>query len=756
MPFDRAKSVKALGRIKSDHGVGKHWTWAPLDKPVAGEEALFWLRALMTPSDDPKDLAGRMDRASFLDVTPQPDEVVVGLARVQDATDPREHRRNGRITWKATRVLMSVYDDEQVVEIIAGLAAARGPRDELVLSLVAGYGLEHGLGILGGDVLRAHIGLEAQTGTGHVFSWRPERIWCALAGDGHARLSEIEDALQLCDNTTWGTAQLHALGLDASLPVADVMFRLLGGRLSGPARAWLFAHPDLAHEVFTDAASGGRGSGQAKRLLRSLIARNPALGTLDTEPTWMPEGPLGDALRAVKPGRMPRWLHPADVVPMRVHGEPLDVDDTARVITALKKSTLDEPHPLIAPLVEACGNEHQFAWSVFEVWRDAGAPSGDHWVMWTLGLFGNDLTALQLAPLMKRWPSERQNARALKGLAVLERIGTDNALATLAEVARIAKTSSLRRNAEEALARIAEGRGMTTDQLEDRVVPDCGLAKSGVNTIDYGTRSWRIVFKPDLKLALMDGDGALLTGPPRKKKTDDGPRVDQEKERWKILKRVLSDCLKRQRRRFKTALIEGRAWSIEDFADVLLVHPVLRELVRRLVWRTDEGLVFRVAEDGSFADVEDEEIDLPYEGFGRLAHPAELTVDEHAAWTEVLSDYEVIPPIEQLERSHRRLGSDEASRTAFVLPQGVREPFLAANILQSGGYSRDFWGEPWSREFPKLGGWRAQLEGDPFEGELPTAITFHAFEGAGAAQLSLVPKRVFSEAWRAVIGAIGR
>ncbi|MCP4809960.1 MAG: DUF4132 domain-containing protein [Proteobacteria bacterium] len=761
MPFDRLKAQRALARMKSDFPPGRFWSWTPLDGPLDADAGRFWLRALMTPSDDPKDLASRMARASFLDDTPEPDDVISALSSIADKSDSvRESRIVGRTTHKATRVLAALYDDETIVEIISGLAQERGARDPLVLSLVAGYGLHlhPELGISGGPELRAHIGLEASTATGQVWSWRPERIWCSLAADGHHRLAEIEDALRLSSHAAWGGHQLEALGLESSLEVADVALRLVTAqtKLTGKARAWLFAHPEVAEPVLRDAAAGGKGSGSAKRLLTSLRARHPDRFEVGTKPAWMPEGPLGEALRGVKPGRMPKWLHPADVVPMLVHGEPLDSDDTARVITALKKSSLEEPHALIPPLVEACGNEHQFAWSVFETWLESGAPSADGWVIWTLGLFGNDLTALKLAPLMKRWPRESQNTRAVKGLAVLQRIGTDNALATLAEVARTAKTASLKRHANEALAAIAADRGLSTDQLEDRVVPDCGLASSGVSTIDYGTRSWRIVFKPDLKLALRDADGELLTGPPRKKKgVDDAAKVAEEKERWKTLKRVLTDTLKRQRRRLKTALVEGRAWTVDDFGEILLGHPVLRELVRRLVWTVDGAGTFRVAEDGSYADVEDEELELPYEGLVRLSHPAELPADAVEAWLEVLSDYEVIPPIEQLDRRHKRLDSTEASGTKLVLPAGSREPFMAANILTSGGWTREYWGGDWAREFSAMGGWRGQLIGDPFEGELPTAITFHAFEGAAPSQLSLVPRRVVSEAWRSVIGALG-
>ena len=69
-----------------------------------------------------------------------------------------------------------------------------------------------------------------------------------------------------------------------------------------------------------------------------------------------------------------------------------------------------------------------------------------------------------------------------------------------------------------------------------------------------------------------------------------------------------------QVRRLESAMVEGRSWSAAEFRDLFVGHPLLRHLVRRLVWLSDsEGTTtsFRVADDRAFADVEDSTFHLP-------------------------------------------------------------------------------------------------------------------------------------------------
>ncbi|MFD0330380.1 hypothetical protein ACFQZC_24780 [Streptacidiphilus monticola] len=46
---------------------------------------------------------------------------------------------------------------------------------------------------------------------------------------------------------------------------------------------------------------------------------------------------------------------------------------------------------------------------------------------------------------------------------------------------------------------MAEGLGLTGDQLSDRLVPDLGLESDGTTVVDYGTRRFTVGFDEQLR-----------------------------------------------------------------------------------------------------------------------------------------------------------------------------------------------------------------------------------------------------------------
>jgi len=60
---------------------------------------------------------------------------------------------------------------------------------------------------------------------------------------------------------------------------------------------------------------------------------------------------------------------------------------------------------------------------------------------------------------------------------------------------------------------------------------------------------------------------------------------------------------------------------------------------------------FRVAEDRTYADVEDDVFTLASDAIVGVVHPLELGEGAVSAWTEVLGDYEIIQPFPQLGRA---------------------------------------------------------------------------------------------------------
>ena len=208
---------------------------------------------------------------------------------------------------------------------------------------------------------------------------------------------------------------------------------------------------------------------------------------------------------------------------------------------------------------------------------------------------------LRLISMVRRWPAEKQHPRAKHGLAVLKAIGTDSALLELHAIAQKVRFRGLQQLAMGFMMDIAARRGLTTAQLEDRIVPSLGLDAQGSRWLDFGPRRFRVVLGADLKPVLLDEGGKVRSSLPKPGAKDDATLARQAQEQWKLLGKQLKQVAGVQASRLEQALMAGRKWAGDEFRTYLVAHPVLGLLTRRLLWEgRDAGgrrTLFRVTED---------------------------------------------------------------------------------------------------------------------------------------------------------------
>jgi hypothetical protein len=215
---------------------------------------------------------------------------------------------------------------------------------------------------------------------------------------------------------------------------------------------------------------------------------------------------------------------------------------------------------------------------------------------------------------------------------------------------------------------IAQDRGLTRPQLEDRIVPTCELDERGSRDFDFGPRKFRLVISPDLKPVLREADGKLRPDLPKPTAKDDPALAAQAVAEWKLLKKQVAEVAKTQAIRLEQAMVTGRRWPREDFVSLLVRHPLMTNLVRMLVWSAYDADgrpagSFRVTEDQTFADRTDEDFVLDdYTQVG-VAHPLQLTDEEKEVWGDLFSDYEILSPFPQLGRPTFGLQPSERGET---------------------------------------------------------------------------------------------
>ncbi|MFC3897751.1 DUF4132 domain-containing protein [Lentzea rhizosphaerae] len=432
---------------------------------------------------------------------------------------------------------------------------------------------------------------------------------------------------------------------------------------------WLARHRDLAAALLIPAAAGKAGAARrnAEAALRHLngigvdvaavAASGNAQAAIDVVLSVDPVDVLPSKLPVIGEWADARLL---PQVALRDRRHALSPEAAGHLLMTAALSKPGEVYAGLPPAREALDPSSlaEFAWAVFQAWQQAGAPSKESWALSALGWFGDDSTVRALSPLIRNWPGESQHAKAVAGLDVLADIGTEVALSHLNGIAEKVKFRGLKERAQEKVAQIAAELGLSRDQLSDRLVPRLGLDDAATLVIDYGVRQFTVGFDEQLKPYVLDPDGKRRKDLPKPGAKDDQDQAPLEHKRFMALKKDVRTIASDQIQRLERAMVDQRTWTADEFQTVLASHPLLWHLVRRLVWITDTGVTFRLAEDHTLADSGDDEFTLPETAVVRVAHPADLQ-GVLETWGEIFADYEILQPFPQLSRPLHVLAADD-------------------------------------------------------------------------------------------------
>ena len=517
---------------------------------------------------------------------------------------------------------------------------------------------------------------------------------------------------------------------------------------------WLLAWPEHAAAALLPAALGPDGADQVdasqalrflasrgqRDLLAQVAARHSQPEVLDALNAMLDQDPLD--LYPPKLAKLPEFWQPRQWARPALKASASDQSEAATTGGALPDEAVNAlgqmlsfPRPAgvyagLAQVLAACTPDSlaDFAWDLFSAWLAAGAQAKDSWAFSALGLLGNDHAVHRLTPLMRAWPSESQSSRASLGLLAMAELGTDSALRLVADLTDAKVPKGLRTKAQDLLAQAAEARGLSQDDLEDRLVPGLDLDARAQTVLDYGPRQFQLSLDENLKPFLRKLEngkpGARLKSLPAKNAGDDPDKAQHASERFKAIKVQAEGVAKVQIKRLEQAMVLGRRWRRADFEALYLQQPLLRQLASRLVWGVFEAAsgapdadaiktsnprdraerllqALRLSGDGELSTADDEAwawseaatpADMPSAGLAPtevapggadadadagprlgIVHPMELSDAEREAFAQLLADYELMQPFEQL------------ARQVHAVPPAQREARVSA--LASHSYS---------------------------------------------------------------------
>lgn len=368
--------------------------------------------------------------------------------------------------------------------------------------------------------------------------------------------------------------------------------------------------------------------------------------------------------------RLPDWLDLAEVPsPRWLDGS---LAPTAPVVAALqdKDPALRES---LRPRLDATSMARLVdrlagAWSLKE------SPKAHRWMFDALAEWGDDESMLLLADMVRDWQRRRKHARATGAIDLFRRQAGDVALAQLDEWSTSAKTPAFRLKSREAIEEAAKSLGLTPEEIGDQVVPTFGLGRDGSRVLPLGGRQITARVRGDLSLELIGPGGKTMRSVPSAAKEDDPSLVRSAADWVKVTRKRLKTLLTQQASRLERAMVAGRSWAVPRWRSLFLEHPILRVIGQRVIWgrvRSDGSTPFRIAEDLTLADVQDDLLNIADDDRIHLPHPLRWTEEECTGWRHVFADYGIAAAFLQANREVYRPEPEQLAMSTWSDPDGI-------------------------------------------------------------------------------------
>ena len=317
---------------------------------------------------------------------------------------------------------------------------------------------------------------------------------------------------------------------------------------------------------------------------------------------------------------------------------------------------------------------------LFDKWMEGGAEAKKRWVLYAASIHGGSEIVKRLHHQIQEWPQNARGAIAAEAVQALALSPQPQALLIVDGIARKFKFKQVKAAAGQALEFAASQLGLTREQLEDKIVPSLGFDEHMERRFDYGNRSFTVTITPALEMKIYDESGKKLKNMPAPGTRDDAEKAAASYAEFKEMKKQMKATVSSQKQRLEMALSAERLWTVPAWQELFVHNPIMHQFAIGLIWGVYEEhkLVrsFRYMEDGSFNTEDEEEYILPgaqldqsesapqgqpgtLQGQIGLVHPIELSRESLETWQQQLEDYEILQPIEQLNREVYRLTQEE-------------------------------------------------------------------------------------------------
>ena len=199
------------------------------------------------------------------------------------------------------------------------------------------------------------------------------------------------------------------------------------------------------------------------------------------------------------------------------------------------------------------------------------------------------------------------------------------------------------------LEALATASGQDISALEDLSLPDFGLSADGTRSVSIGDA--RVELKLDANKLTVNWFGA--NGKPVKS-VPQSVKMNAKQELAEIRQRVkdIDAARSSQTFRLEQSWVDERDWSLADWTQHFLNHPLRRLIVTALVWRAvnGDGVVHFMADGDGFVDSEGKKVAITQGSRISLWHPLHSQPDEVLRWRQHIIHADITQPFKQTHR----------------------------------------------------------------------------------------------------------
>lgn len=288
-------------------------------------------------------------------------------------------------------------------------------------------------------------------------------------------------------------------------------------------------------------------------------------------------------------------------------------------------------------------------------------------LLWCVGIHGDDGLVPALATAgraaYKKVPGHGARATAIGNACVLAlaNMSTRASLGGLAILKVRVNFGSAQKAIDKALDKVAAKLELPREDIDELAVPAYGLTDVGRGEDDIGEYKALLVVDDRNKIVLtwQKEDGSAQKSVPKAITSD-------FKADLKELKRSVTEIeamLSAQRIRLDTLYLEDRAWSVAQWRERYVDHPLVGTLARRLLWTVTsrDSLAVGGWLNGTLVDLDDVAVpELEADDARlRLWHPIAASAEAVTQWREWLARHRIRQPFKQAHREVYRITDAE-------------------------------------------------------------------------------------------------